>query len=463
MLAETPKSSYNVFMRIFKADLIKFGLVLFLGFGLIFPAGIKSLSAQELNPEERAEVEKKIELLENEAVTLDSQISQLQGASRTLANEIKLADAQVKKKEAEISRINLALKQATSEIGAKERGIAVTSQRISKNQRVLAASLSLLYIYDQSNTLVTFLKNKNLSDFFRVFTDLETTQENLENKLSKYREDRSILRGEKEDLESYKKEQQDLKALQEVERRFLAQKKAEKDELLKLTKGKETIFQQLLKSKRKDIASLRAQLFYLEKTGVTAEDAVKFAELAAQRAGIRTAFLLALLEVETGKQFEDGVISAGSNVGTGNWKKDMYDCYRNAGKASRAEAEKKAFMDIVNGLGLDPDKMPVSRRPSYGCGGAMGAAQFLPSTWLQYADRVSALTGHEHPNPWNVEDAFTAAAILLAQAGADSRTPDGEARAAKVYISGNPSCTRSICNWYSRQILSLTKDIDRIL
>ena len=141
----------------------------------------------------------------------------------------------------------------------------------------------------------------------------------------------------------------------------------------------------------------------------------------------------------------------------------MYDCYIRLGKKGAAEAEKAAFFAITGKLGLDPDKMPVSRKPSYGCGGAMGHAQFLPTTWLRFESRVGQLTGHNPPSPWSVEDAFTAAAVFLADAGADSKNSAGEVAAAKTYISGNPSCTKSICRYYSNRIIALAKEIDRTL
>jgi hypothetical protein len=253
-----------------------------------------------------------------------------------------------------------------------------------------------------------------------------------------------------------------------VERRAVTEKKLEKDRLLKLTKGKEAEFQKLLAAKRRDIAALKTQLFYIEKTGISAEDALKFAELAARRTGIRPAFLLALLEVETGKQFEGGVITAGTHLGTGNWRTDMYECYLRLGKRAAAEAQKKAFFEITGTLNLDPNQMPVSRRPSYGCGGAMGPAQFIPTTWLLFKDRTASLTGHNPPNPWNIEDAFTASAIFLADAGASAQTRAGELRAARTYISGKPSCpargsARYACLAYGNRVVSLAEDIDRVI
>lgn len=411
----------------------------------------------------RSELERQLQQFEQEAAKLDKSIQETQSETRTLANELETLNSEIKRRELEIKRLALVIKKTALEVKSKEAGIGVLSRKIDKSRKALAAGLFLVYVYDQDNTLAVLLKNGNLSDFFTSVNNLQKVESRLQGALGEFRDDRTELEEEKDDLEEFQEEQQDLKALQDVERRFLAQKKKEKDEILRLTKGKEALFQQLLKSKQKDITALRTQLFYIEKTGITAEDAIKFADLAAKRAGIRTAFLLALLEVETGKQFEDGVISVGTNLGTGNWERDLYNCYIRLGKKKTAEAEKSAFFEITGKLGLDPNKMPVSRKPNYGCGGAMGPAQFIPTTWLRFEDKVAELTGHNPPNPWNPEDAFTASAVFLAQSGAASQTQAGEIRAAKTYISGRSNCTSYICRVYSNRIISLARDIDRIL
>lgn len=418
--------------------------------------------AEEQNGK-RSEIEKQIAALESEAEGLDKNLKQVQTETKNLNNAVKEFDLEIKRRELEMRRLTLAINKAAVEIKNKTSAIEVLSEKIEKTRKALAASLLLLYTSNQENTLSILLGHKHLSDFFGVLYNLEKVQSNVGETLDEFKGDRDLLEEEKTKLEDFKEEQQELKALQQVERHFLAQKRKEKDELLQLTKGKEALFQKLLQSKKKDIATLKTQLFYLEKTGITAEDAVRMADLAASRAGIRTAFLLALLEVETGKQFEDGVITVGTNLGTGNWQTDLYQCYIRLGKRQTAEAEKRAFLDITGRLGLSPDMMPVSRRPSYGCGGAMGPAQFLPTTWLRFEGRVAELTGHNPSSPWNVEDAFTAAAVFLAAAGADSKTAAGEAAAAKTYLSGSPRCTKSICRYYSNRILALAKEIDRIL
>ncbi len=411
----------------------------------------------------RSDLERQIAQLEQEAEELDQGLQQTQGETRSLSSEVKTIDTEVKRRELEIKRLALAIRKAGLQIAEKKEGIILLTQKIEKSRQALAGSLFLLSTQEENNALIILLKYRNLSDFFTALHGLETVQSNIQSALGDFKEDRSALEEEKTELEEFQEEQQELKVLQEVERRFLARKKKEKDELLRLTKGKEAVFQQLLKSKKRDIATLKTQLFYLEKTGITAEEAVRLADQAAKRVGIRTAFLLALLEVETGKQFEDGVISVGTNLGTGNWKTDMYDCYVRLGKRKAAEAEKAAFLAITAKLNFEADRMPVSRKPSYGCGGAMGPAQFLPTTWLQFESKVAQLTSHNPPNPWTAEDAFTAAALFLADAGADSQTASGEIKAAKTYLSGQPNCSRYICRSYANRIISLARDIDRIL
>lgn len=429
----------------------------------LFCLNSQSADAQTLPPERRVALEEQLKQLEAEANILDKTLQDISGSVKTLASETKRLDTEIKRKELEIKRIALIIQKTTGQIQTKSAGIAELVKKIEKSKNALRTGLILLSTYDRENLFTILIKHNRLSEFFAVLFRLNRVEENVNAALDEFKNTKTELEEEREELTEYQQEQRDLKSLQEVERKTLAQKKAEKDELLRLTKGKEALFQKLLTTKKRDISTLRTQLFYLEKTGITAEEAVRLADLAAKRTGIRTAFLLALLEVETGKQFEDGVISVGTNLGTGNWKRDLYDCYIGLKKPKTAEAEKNAFFTITEKLGLDPEKMPVSRKPSYGCGGAMGPAQFLPSTWLLFEKRVAELTGHNPPSPWNPEDAFTASAIYLADAGARTQTVAGETRAAKAYISGKPNCKKYVCNSYANRIIALSREIDRTL
>ncbi|MDO8499999.1 MAG: lytic murein transglycosylase [bacterium] len=432
---------------------------------ILFP-GVPVL-AQESSIQKQS-IQSQIDALEKEVADIDGKLQETQKQSTSLNREVTIFNNEIKKKELELQRISLAIRQANIDIANTSVKIGDVVQDVEKNRKLLVKNIQQLYKYDQENLVAIVAKNNSLSDFFLTVNSIRSLQASTDELITQLRQERKQLEVQKTDLQDFREEQQSLEALQKIQKRDLALQKQEKDKLLAETKGKESVFQSLLKTKKQNLAQLKTQLFYLEKTGVAAEDAVRFAELAASRTGIRTEFLLALLEVETGKNFEEGVITAGTHLGSGNWKTDMYNCYINLGKRSAAEAQKNAFFAITAKLNLNPDDMPVSRRPNYGCGGAMGPAQFIPTTWLLFEKRVLELTGHNPANPWNIEDAFTAAAIFLADSGAVLRTTDGEMRAARTYISGKASCpasgsARVACLGYARRIADLTIKIGKII
>ena len=100
--------------------------------------------------------------------------------------------------------------------------------------------------------------------------------------------------------------------------------------------------------------------------------------------------------------------------------------------------QRSAFVELTASLGFDPDLMPISKKAWYGyCGGAMGPAQFMPTTWKLYENRISQITGHNPPNPWDPFDAFAAAALLLKDNGAVSGNYTAERNAALKYLAGS--------------------------
>jgi membrane-bound lytic murein transglycosylase B len=105
-------------------------------------------------------------------------------------------------------------------------------------------------------------------------------------------------------------------------------------------------------------------------------------------------------------------------------------------KIMKPDRDVDPFMQITAELGLDPATQVVSCPQSVGYGGAMGPAQFIPSTWVLYKSRLAAATGENPPNPWSARTAIFATAMLMADNGADQGTRDAERRAALRYFAG---------------------------
>ena len=423
----------------------------------------QALPARASIADDIARLERQRQQLEQERDAYQKQADQLGTQSKSLQNELAKMTARINQITKQIASLQTSISQTQLEMQQTQGQIADTAASIATHQEALARSIRITNDNDRVSLAEVVIGQNALSDFFDYLHNVELTQafisstvRDLQTLRYQLDEHESELRGKKSDLEQ-------LRALTEVEQHSLSVTQGQKSTLLKETKGQESKYQQLVKQTQKSIDALKQQIFYLIQSGISAEDAVKFARLAAVGAGIRPAFLLALLEMES---------KLGQKLGTGNWRDDMYLCYqrlanyyptKRAYYLKRAEDEKNAYFSIMNTLGLDPDSQKVSAEPSYGCGGAMGPAQFIPTTWLGYVGEVARLTGHNPPSPWNFQDAFTASAIKLARSGATSQDAAGETRAAKAYISGNPSCSSATCNSYASRILQNAATIEQNL
>ena len=83
----------------------------------------------------------------------------------------------------------------------------------------------------------------------------------------------------------------------------------------------------------------------------------------------------------------------------------------------------------------------------------MGPAQFIPSTWNLFADRLKAVLGYE-ASPWSPQDAFMASGMYLSDLGAVGTSASAQSRAAcKYYGTGGSSCS------YSRSVMKLKSQI----
>lgn len=431
------------------------------GFVLFFTFfGLANAAVQD----EIAERQKQIEELQKQIEEYQNQINVSRSQSRTLENEIGQLNAKISQITLEIRSLELSAKKTKLEIGETEKKITESEDELIKHRNALAQYVNLAYQNDRATLTEILLNNDSLSDFFNYLNDIENTQNNLKNTIQNIRTVKADLEDRQEVLENKKTDLENLISIQGVEKNNLDINKKNKDRILKETKGQESKFQEMIQRSQKDIEKIKEQLTFLQEQGITVEDAVKYAQLAAIRAGIRPAFLLAILEIES---------RLGQNVGKGNWRDDMYECYIRLGTKyypnrksyylQRAETEKNALFAIIGKLGLNADAIKVSREPNYGCGGALGPAQFLPSIWLTYEEEVARLTGHNPPNPWSIEDAFMASAIKLAKGEADQKTRTAENGAARAYIGGSSKCSSSICNYYSRTVLNKADEIEKNL
>lgn len=383
----------------------------------------------------------RIQQLEAQIDGYNQEIQKYQSQAASLSTELAIFDLQIKQIQAEIDATTLTIQSLKGEIGAKESDIAKKEAQINHENALLSQYLREVSHNESSSLFEFLLRNRRFSDFFNDLNYLNNVQVKIQKTLATIKDLRAKLVDEKEDLEGQKEEQERLRQIQKRQQNSLASTRRAKQKLLDQTKGQEKQYQYLVSKTRADIEKIKNQPYELAQGyKLTFEQALRYATLASQLTGVRPAFLLGILKIES---------DWGGNVGKGTWRKDMHP--RDFG----------AFQNITAALGLNPDSTPVSKKPSYGWGGAMGPAQFIPSTWVLYAATVSNLTGHNPPSPWNYEDAFTASGLMLAQSGADKQTYAAELKAAKIYIAGgrwNRSLTARI---YANNVLAAAAKIQK--
>lgn len=355
--------------------------------------------------------------VEQQIADFTASIEEGKKKQKSLKNDLDILDQQVKKQKLQTQEINLNLREVQNGITDTTNEINGLQGKLEDKKRLLDASLKKLNEYDRTSWVSIFLMSRSLSDFLNQVRYLHDVQADVSDFITNIDSIRTDLEDNKSDLEDKKTDILRLKGLQTLQQQTLQQKQKDKINLLSTTKGQEKFYESGIKKSKKDIVTIKQQLFTLESVGISLPfgEAVQKAQFVGKKTGVRPAFILAIFQVES---------KLGTYVGGGSWRKDM------------KPAERTVFLQLTSKLGLDPDTMPVSKRPYYGWGGAMGAAQFIPSTWMIYESQVASLTGHTPPSPWNIEDAFIASALKLAGNGAASQAAQDEHTAAAKYLGG---------------------------
>ena len=457
----------NIFLNSRKAILLSglFLVILFFAFPLNRIISSEN-DNKEISVEEAEENQKKMDELKEKIRQVQSEVDKQvleikvkQKETRTLKSEISIYKSRIYKNELEVKETKLITEEAEFKIEETENKIDESGIRIEKDRALLKDFVQLLYSYEQDSMLEILITKESFSDFFNEVDAVESVKDEIFETIIDLKNEKENAELQKEELEKQNEECYQLIQLRIDQNSSLDDLNNQKNELLEITRGEENKFQKLLEENKNILPSLRAQLHDLQSLGQKIEftDALSASEYASSVTGVRQEFILAIFQVET---------RWGALKGTGNWEDDLYKCYlrlskiypsRGAYYLKRAEAEKNAFLSIVNRLNLDPMSVTVSKEPTYGCGGAMGFAQFLPSTWVAYEGRVSAITGSYPPNPWNLADALVTMAVKVSDIkGVTSGDPNAEYEAAGRYIGGGAWRKKTVAVEYANRVMLFT-------
>ena len=386
----------------------------------------------------RTQLEHELSVLEKEIEVQTNILLEKQRESVSLERDIAILNARIQSAELSIRARDIAIRGINSNIAGKEDVITGLEEKINREKASLSELLRKTHEIDQYSLVEVILAGKNLSAFFRDIDSFDSIKTALGDSFKEIEDTKLKTQDKKNSLLGKRREEEELKQLQVLQKRRTEEDKTEKNKILKITKGQEAEYQKIIKNQEKDAAVIKAELFTLRGTdAIPFEKALEFANIAFAKTGVRPAFLLGVIAEES---------NLGENVGTGNWQTDMHPT-----------RDRPVFEEIVRRLGLFSiiDTLPVSKKPWYGWGGAMGPAQFIPSTWKLYENKIANLTGHNSPNPWDPYDAFIAAAVLLKENGAAKGGYAAERLAALRYFAGWNNAAKSAYAFYGDDVMAL--------
>jgi len=395
--------------------------------------------------------------IEAELASLLKKQQEQQKQTGTLKGDVSYLTSQINALKAKIKARTLAIAQLKNSIKEKVSKISSLSQKIEREHESLAQLLRNTNEFDNENIVYLILSDSTISNYYNDLESYASIKQAVKTSVEEITGIKTQTEEQKKDLEVKQDAETDARDELESAQKKVAQSEAEKKRLLAISKQKESDYQKLADEKKVKANKIRSALFSL--AGISQKidfgTALSYANEAKAKTGIDPAFLLAILTQESnlgsnvGKCYLTDVdgpqAGYGVNISTGK-------TWTNLMKPSR---DISPFLEITGKLNLNPLKTVVSCPIAgvKGYGGAMGPAQFIPSTWKLFENRLKSLLGYD-ANPWSPRDAFMASALYLTDLGAIGNSASAQNKAAcKYYGSGGSSCS------YSRSVASLKSKI----
>ena len=423
-------------------------------------AGPAAILAQELTASERAELERQLADLEREMQKTQATIDNLSAQGASLQRDIAILDGEIKRARLKVQTAEAEIRALAAGIVVHTRTIGTLSEKMIREQDSLAQILRKTDAIDDYTLVEAVLSGAEISDFFGDLDTFASIKQAMRTSFEELRATKAETQEERAGLESQKTDQEILRSALVLAQREVEAKEAEKKKLLAETKGQESLYRGLKSSQEQTAAQIRAKLFPLRDTsGIQFGDAVRYAQAASARTGVRPALILAILSQESdlGKNVGQCLIT---DLATGDGKgKNTGTPFPGTMKAPR---DTVPFERLMKAAGRDPLNTPISCPLPGGYGGAMGPTQFIPSTWEMYEGRIKAALGVSAADPWNASHAVMATGLYLADVGAAGGTYLAEHTAAARYYAGGNWATSG--QGYGNSVMSkaaaFQKDID---
>ncbi len=397
--------------------------------------------------ETASSLQARLKQIEAEITSDQQRIVAAQGQTKTLAGAITEIEGNRAILQLQMEAADLRIRDAES----RREETRLKLEENAARQAVLRSQLSSLLVAmdmaDAKSPLFAFLQSSNVFAAMNVLQQYADVTNGINASVESAEAVKKELSAQEQMLADVAEESRNLFSIRSLQEFALGMNAEEKQGLLVRSKGREWAYAKEIKDSKAEAAKIRTRIYQLLDAGsakITFGEAVEKAKWVAGVTGVDPALLLSVLTQES---------NLGSNVGTCNRAQDPPSKRWNV--VMKPTRDQEPFKMIMAALGRSTEGTPIScpmRDKSgnqIGWGGAMGPAQFIPSTWMGYAGKISDIT-HKASDPWNITDAFLAAALKLTHDGADGTT-NGDWTAAMLYFSGS---TNLAYRFYGDQVIA---------
>ncbi|MEA3399584.1 MAG: lytic murein transglycosylase [Patescibacteria group bacterium] len=435
----------------------------FLFFVILAFAPFVNASQLDIAQADKAQLEIELANLEAEIIKKQAQLDNQKGESKTLNNEINTLTTQIKKARLDIQAKNLTIRKVSGEINQKSNKIRTLEEKIELEKDSLAQLIRKNREIDNKYFVEFLLSNKSISETYGDLDTFASIKKAIRKSIYEIQGIKIETEEDKKKLEIKKNKETDVKVQLEKAKKEVEKNEKSKKTLLSISKNKEKAYQLLLEERQAEATKIRARLFKLaggvSGGGIEFGDAVKYAKYAESKTGVRASFILGILKQESNIGKNVGLCYL-SNASTGESRgMNTGRIFKNGIKPTR---DVTPFLELTERLGLNPYQTRISCPiGSYGWGGAMGPSQFIPSTWIIFADKIAKNFNVSIANPWNPQHAIMATAIYLDDLGADKGGFTAEREAACRYYSGRSCMAPNVKNlFYGNAVMEHTDKLE---
>ncbi len=415
--------------------------------------------------ENEDDCKKRLDEIAEEIERLEGDIKKEDGTQKTLSGEINKLSGEIKKTSSEIKKKTSLISNIKNEITSKEQSLDALNEKLRREKESLEKILRKRYELEDATLFEFLLSAENISEFYEDAPSFSYIQSSLSDSFEIIDNLKVEIYGEKSSLEQKREEENAAKYNLQLEKNKIESQKQDRNAALSISKSKEASYEALKKQREAEAAKIRAELIKFQGSGIASRsisfgEAYDYAKAASKKTGVDTAFIMAIMQQETG---------FGNNVGgcylkNGETGDGIYIKSGNPSKRNIVPGHFNDFVRITSGLGLDWKVTPIScaiKRSDgsyYGYGGAMGYTQFIPGTWALVEKRVESYLGVANADPWNPEHAVMATAVFMQDKGASGSPSNNYS----TYY--NAACRYyGACSTYATSVMNKTANIQTLI